>query len=62
MFEKYNLAISRRSFPENDREIYKIYNARVEPFYCSLNPLFGDIPDPVAVVGSSKSLPLSLSR
>ena len=46
-----NFVISRRCFPEDDKEIYKnLYNARAQLLLYSLNLLFGDVLAAVVVV------------
>ena len=45
-----NLVISRCSFAEDGKEMYKIYNARVQLLFCSLNLLFGDVLVAVVVI------------
>lgn len=53
--EKYNSVISRRSFLANAKKSTKIYKARVQPLYYSLNFLFSDNPDAVSLVGRLKT-------
>ena len=45
-----NLVISRCCFAEDGKEMYKNYDARAQPLFCSIKLLFSDFDVAVAVV------------
>ena len=51
-----NVFVSRSCFADDDKECAKICNARAQPFFCSLNLLFGSVLVAVAAVVCLSSL------